>query len=364
MQSAVNYLADLAESSKDSKVVQQQLASVFGIKASDLRAATNLATDNTIKTVYNETLSYDNMLDRLYKMAGTMYQRTSMGEMMSNVWDNVQYTLAGSMSSSPVSYLIYKVASLLESTTGGIDIGLPMVMGNGLPVQFKVSDLMRAASMATGILGTLGSLISGLGSSFSGSAMLNKMGIDRGSGLKVTPRGNSSTLSAINSGGGAVSTSDSGYVGNASGSDVKDKTIQENEDKVKKQVIEAREEEEPNHMINSININVLKIYELLDDVTTGKRNFNVKVAGYGLTSLSGSSSSTSNALGGTAGLLDNSTNNGDKNNPLGGSISSGSGSAGSAGSVASGNNSSSSSANSSSGYNRYASIDLGGWTIR
>lgn len=296
LQAAVKYLAELSDSAADNRVVQQQLANVFGVKASDLRAATNLITNNTVSDIFGESLTYDNMLRQLYKMASTMGMRTSVGEMMGNVWDNVQYTLAGSMASSPVSYMVYKMAGLLESATGGIDIGLPMIMGNGLPVQFKVSDLMRAAAMTSGILGTLPQLINGLVSSTNGALMLASLGISTGSGLKATPRGTIGGLGALE-GGGSQTTSGSGYIGNGSGSDIKDSTIQENEDSAKKQMIEAQEEAEGNQ-IDILNQTVVKIYELLDDVSSGKSTFHVKVEGYGLTKAGGGSS----ANGGVQGL--------------------------------------------------------------
>ena len=353
LQATVNYLAELAEASKDNNVVQQQLASVFGVKASDLKAATNLSTGDTISSISNEQLTYDNMLRQLYKMAGTMGLRTSLGEMMTNVWDNGQYTLAGSMASSPVSYLLYKVAGLLESTTGGIDIGLPMVFGNGLPVQFKVSDLMRAGSMATGILGTFGSLINGLASSFSGHMMLASMGIDTGSGLAVTPRGTGGSGIEALAGGGAQTTSGSGYVGNASASDIKDSTIQQNEDDAKQQMIEAKEEAEANQ-IDFINTNVLKIYELLDEVANGKRSLNVKVSGYGLTNL-GSNTSLSSAQGGVSGLLSNTPTNSTNNSLSSGGFTSGA--------TSSSSSSSSGSTGSSDRFGSGSGIDLGGWTM-
>lgn len=297
LQATVNYLAELADVSKDSRVVQQQLAGVFGVKASDLQAAVNLAKDDTVSTVASTEFSYSNMLGQLYKMAGSMGARTSIGEMMTNVWDNVQYSLSAGMANNPITYLTYKLASLLESTTGGIDIGLPMVMGNGLPVQFKVSDLMRALSMAGGVVGSFGALVSGLANSTSGKLMLQSMGIDKGSGLSVTPRGQINILGALdNEGGGDQTTSGSGYVGNANGSDIVDSTVQKNEDDVKEQVITAVEEAEAT-AVDYINTNVLKIYELLDEVTNGKRSFNVKVSGYGLTSLVGGSTSTASPTG-------------------------------------------------------------------
>lgn len=298
LQATVNYLAELADSSKDNRVVQQQLAAVFGVKASDLRAATNLA-DST-GTIYGTKLSYSNMLGQLSKMAGTLHQRTSLDEMMTNVWENGLYTIAGSMASNPVSYFIYKLASVLDETVGGIDLPFVNVMGFGVDLNTTVADLMRVAAMSTGILGSLGPIISGLSSSFSGASMLTKMGIETGSGsLKVVARGDGGGIGS-SKGGGATSSSGSGFtfVGNASGSDVRDSTIQESEDKKKQHMIEAKEEAEetPQDMIN---VTTLKIFELLSDVVDGKSALRVKVEDYGLTKNGGGSY---NPLGGTAGL--------------------------------------------------------------
>lgn len=279
MQAVVNYLAEIAESSKDNNVVQQQLANVFGVKASDLRAATNLASQSTMSSIFGEAKTYDNLLNKLFSMAGSMAQRTSLAEMMSNVWENGQYTLAGSVASSPAAYIIYKAASLLDSAVGGIDLPFANVMGFGVDLNTTVADLMRVASLSTGILGNIGSILSGLGGSFSGQSMLNKVGISSGSGLTVTPRGGI-TGGNVGAAGGTVS--ESGYTGNASGGDVLNSTMQQAEDKKKQEMIEAKEEEEENQ-VNVLNYTVLKIYELLDDVAHGKECFRVKVEGYGLT---------------------------------------------------------------------------------
>jgi hypothetical protein len=374
LQATVNYLAEIAESSKDNKVVQQQLANVFGVKASDLKAATNLATKNSVADVFGESLTYDNMLKQLNTMAGSMAKRTSLGEMMTNVWENGQYTLAGSMASNPVSYLLYKVATLLDNTAGGIDFSIPLVMGTGSAQTFNVADLMRVASLGTGIIGSLGSIVSGLSSSFSGQAMLTKMGIDSGSGLKVTPRGGGSGVGAGDdtNGGGAKTTSESGYVGNSSSSDIKNSTIQETEDSTKKQVIEAVEEAEANQ-IDFINVNVLKIYELLEEVASGKRSLSVKTVGYGLTNLGGNTS-LSGSQGGVAGLLSNNAANTSTNSStLGGGSGSGSfsnggnysGSSSSTGGGAGGGSGSygGSSTSASDNFGLGSSLGLGGWTV-
>lgn len=84
--SAVEYLADLYNDNKDSKVVQQQIAQVFGVAASDLKAAVNLAKDNkTIDAIFKTVTTYDSNLERLYDMAGSMGKRMSQGEVLNNM---------------------------------------------------------------------------------------------------------------------------------------------------------------------------------------------------------------------------------------------------------------------------------------
>lgn len=297
LEATVNYLAEIAEASKDSRVVQQQLADVFGVKASDLRAAVNLSA--SMGSISGNALTYGDMLTQLQTMAGTMYARSSIGEMMTNIIDNSTYSIASSMASNPVSYLIYKMAKGLDDAVGGIDLPFLNVMGFGVDLNTTVSDLMRVAAVGTGLLGSLGPMISGLASSFSGQSMLRTMGISSGSGLQVTPRGSGDgLLGAGAAGGGASSTSSSGYVGNASGNDVKNSTIQESEDSKKQQMIEAKEEAEENQ-VDVLNETVIKIYELLDDVAHGKGCFTVKVEGYGLTK---TSSTQNGAMAGLDGL--------------------------------------------------------------
>ena len=308
LQATVNYLAQIAEST-DNNVVQQQLASVFGIKASDLKAAVNLASSkdsgkSSIDDIFNETKKYDNMLVQLEKMASTMYKRTSIGEMMSNVWENGQYTLASSMAGSPIAYLTYKMASLLEDATGGISLPFLNVMGFGVDLETTVADLMRVASLSVGIMSSIGPMISGLGNSFSGQAMLNKMGISSSSGLAVTPRGGAGAVNQLDGGGGEQTTSDGGYVGGG-GTDIEKNELQKAEDKKEKQLIEAQEEAGTNQ-VDMLNTYVLKMYEILDAVSSGEKSFTVKVAGYGLTGTSLNNGSQG-GVNGLANLVDTSS---------------------------------------------------------
>lgn len=82
MYAMVDYLQIIAAESSNSRVVQQQLAKVYGLTASDLKAATNLR--GSLGSIGNSTLNYSGAMSRLYSMAGSMGKRTSTGEMLEN----------------------------------------------------------------------------------------------------------------------------------------------------------------------------------------------------------------------------------------------------------------------------------------
>lgn len=83
MNSMVDYLAKLYSDAGNSKVIQQQIANVYGLSASDLKAAVNLSKSRTV--VARDGLDYDSAMERLYSMADTMYKRTSIAEMMTTL---------------------------------------------------------------------------------------------------------------------------------------------------------------------------------------------------------------------------------------------------------------------------------------
>jgi hypothetical protein len=221
-------------------------------------------------------------------------------------------------------------------------------MGNMVNLQTTVADLMRVASMSGGIISNLGAMIGGLGSSFNGRAMLDKMGIESGSGLKITPRGGSG-IGAIEMPGNVNQTvSESGYIGNANSSDIKNYTISEAKTSEKRQMIKAKEDE-PTNQIDFINGNVLKIYKLLNSVASGTKSLRVRVDSYGLTgtgSLQDNSLLDAEAQGGIAGLT------GDES---GSSAGISSGSVNNAGLASNFGTTSSGSSN--------GAVNLGGWTM-
>lgn len=146
MNAMVDYLAKIAKDAGDSKVIQQQMASVYGMTASDLKAAANLSSSRN--AVARDGLTYSGAINNLYSMANSMYARTSLGEMMTNVWDNFQYTMAAGIANNPMLYATYKAAGLLDAVTGGIALPDIKVMGTGVNLQTTIADLMRVGAMS------------------------------------------------------------------------------------------------------------------------------------------------------------------------------------------------------------------------
>lgn len=267
----VNYLSGIYDSSKDSHVVQQQMASVFGLTASDLKAVANLAKEDTIKNIAETNMSYSGMIGQLNKMANTMYSRTSIGSMVSNLTDNFKYSMASGIANNPITYLTYNMANMLQDLTGGIKLPDIKVLGTGVNLNTTVANLMKVASMSGGILNGIIGLATGLTRGAVGSGLLSAFGIGGGTPTTVT-RGTPGIASSISSG---EKSSQSGYVGTGSGDDIYNKTLTDANDKAKQQLVEAQESQEADIPNRTVNESILSIYRLLTDVVDGTKSLHV-----------------------------------------------------------------------------------------
>ena len=270
MNSMVDYLAKIYEEAGDSKVIQQQMASVYGMTAADLKAAVNLAKSAGI--VARDGLTYSSAMQRLNKMANSMYARTSIGEMMTNMWDNTQYSMAAGIANNPALYALYKAAGLLDNVAGGVEFSVPLVMGSGSAQTFNVANIMRTAALAGGIFSSIGAMIAGGGGGgFSGSGILKAMGVSNG--ISTVSRGSGTDL--VTAGGATVSESGS-LVGNQSDSDVQSKTMTDTTDSAKSSTASAVDESEETKL-KDIRSDVLDIYHLLQGFTDGRYTMPVEV---------------------------------------------------------------------------------------
>lgn len=273
MSAMVQYLEKIYTETKGSKVLAQQFAGVYGLTASDLVAAHNLS--KSVAQVEKTGETYDTMLRQVYDMAGTMYQRTSVGEMFENLKGNFEHSMAATLANNPVLSALNMTANMLNDLVGGIDIPFVNVMGFGFDLNASVADLMNVAALSGAVLGGVGKLVAGLGNAFSTDSMLRTFGVDKGK-LDVQSRGASPGLATV---AGGSSTSESGYVGNENGEDIKEKTVSDASAEPNKTIAEAKEDEEDKEEARAQALagHIVDIYELLQEVVSGTKKFHVKL---------------------------------------------------------------------------------------
>lgn len=130
----VEYMKELVTQSNGNLVVQQQLAKVFGLSASDLKAAAGLSTSyNAQNVIYNTLRTNDDLAQ-----AATDIESLSVGQMIKNLKNNVSYSTASQIATSPLSPLsqfALAVSDVLESVAGGLSFSLPTILGTGLTTQ-------------------------------------------------------------------------------------------------------------------------------------------------------------------------------------------------------------------------------------
>lgn len=277
----VGYMHDLVVEANGNKVVQQQLAKVFGLTASDLRAAENLiykynGQTGQMKTIFNTGTgkggAYNQALAEVWSRADSMFTRTSVGEMLTNIWDNIQFATASGMASNPATYIAMKVADILDTFAGGIPIPSISVMGNGVDTKLTVSNIMKAASMVTGftssLIGAMGGMAQGHGSM--GSGLLRMVGVESPNLLALMGLQNTVTRGA------STSSSGEGTIYNASVEDTTGSATQQGKDQAKQEQVSAQEES-TDVTNETLNESILNIYNLLSDVVNGASTLSVSI---------------------------------------------------------------------------------------
>ena len=269
MTAMVEYLGDIYNETKGNRVIQQQYASIFGITASDLKAASNLS--SSIGNIAKNGLSYNSALGQLYNMAGSMYKRTSIGEMLTNMKSNAMYSMAGSIANNPVLYGINEMANLLDTFAGGIQLPFINTFFGGVDLHTSVADIMRSGAMLGGIGTAVAKMVgAGSGGGISGTGILDALGIKNTQGSFVS-RGTGAGLATAR----GLTTSSSGTtVSNSSMSDVQNKSMTDATDSSNNQLAEATNDQDE-ITIKDVNTNVLNIYELLERVVNGTESLHV-----------------------------------------------------------------------------------------
>lgn len=202
----VGYLQEIGNSTN--QVVKNQYASTFGVSLSDIRAAQNLTSED-IENISKTNLGYQGAISELYDQLNSVASRTSLAEMLSNVWDNTTYSLYSNIAGNPAFYALWQVTDLIQGLTGGINIPFISAMGSGVDINTTVENLMKLGIVGISSLGMIGDVISGVTNSFQFSNAAKFLGI--GNDIITTPRGNAYTRES------GFGTSNEQYISQSSG---------------------------------------------------------------------------------------------------------------------------------------------------
>lgn len=160
MASMVTYLKRIAETSEN-QVVRSAYGDVFNLSMSDMRAISNLRTDE-IEAISSSMMDYSQMKTELDSQFLQIALRTHISEMMGNLYDNAVFGVASDMVGNPATYAMYKMLDFMQKQHIDMEIPFVNVSGFGLGVGASVQDLMRlgvgiasATSLLTNILGGL-----------------------------------------------------------------------------------------------------------------------------------------------------------------------------------------------------------------
>lgn len=103
MQSIVNYLQSISESSQGNKVVMSQYADAFGVSMSDLIATTNLGTEQ-LKSLSSNFMDTAGAVAELSYQMTQITNRMSLSEKLENLYNNAIYSLGSNIAESPAMY--------------------------------------------------------------------------------------------------------------------------------------------------------------------------------------------------------------------------------------------------------------------
>ena len=211
--SMVEYLKTIAENS-DNQVVKAAYGDIFNMSMSDFRAISNL-TSSDIANIAGTNLTYAGMQNEINNQLNQVISRTSLAEMMSNLYENAVFGVAQDMVNNPAMFAMRKMLDFMEKNE--IDINIPSisVAGFGLDLEASVGDLMRMGLGIGSAMSLIGNILSGLGSG-------GGLNLDAWGGTEYTQRGSSmaATMGTLLGG-----TTGSTYVSTGSSTDMRNSTL-------------------------------------------------------------------------------------------------------------------------------------------
>ncbi|MBO7734824.1 MAG: hypothetical protein J6S67_19850 [Methanobrevibacter sp.] len=167
MSGMIQYLQEIATNT-DSKIVLSAYANLFGMSVADLKAVSSI-TQRELDDLLKINMDYQSSLNELNQQFKQLPKRLTQAEMIKNLAENLFYSSASGIASSPALYATWLVTSAIEGATGGTHLPSVFALGTGIDLSpFTIEGIVKAAVGVGGLLGGIGNIVSSLGSNFTG----------------------------------------------------------------------------------------------------------------------------------------------------------------------------------------------------
>lgn len=187
--SLVSYLKDLNNQSSNNNILASSLASAFGVNITDLKAVSNLTT-NDIQTIYNSALTANDMYTELKTSISTLADREGISKLMSNALANLTFQTGYDIANNSGTYAAWAISDLIQSVTGGINIPFITTLGTGIDLETTVENLVKIGIVGANMLGNIGDLVASVANINSSDYLLDALKVkavditERGEGLQ------------------------------------------------------------------------------------------------------------------------------------------------------------------------------------
>ena len=254
--------------STDNLVVKSQYSNIYGISLSDMTALLQMGDD--LGYIINQTLSYSDAINETANQLATVGQRTPLGELVENVFDNLMTTGAVGIASNAATYATWLIADYLDDVTNGLLTINTGFLGTGTST--TITQAIKTGIIGVSYLGQIGNILSSL-SNF-GQLSLNSWGAN-----EFTTRGTGYTGITT---GVSQSTSQSMMIGNASGQSIFDNAVTQAQQTA--QTVTGAEEDSTD-ILSRLSTNVNEITDVFRMIFDGSSSIRVTVQDYGLTGI-------------------------------------------------------------------------------
>lgn len=225
MRSMVMYLKNIANDTKNNKVVMSAYGNIFDMSLSDFSSIMNIK-QSDIDTLYNDAnLDYDDAMDAVYSQFAKAMQRTTMSEAMANMMGNFTTTMAQGIAESPMQLATWYFTDLIEKNTGGLHLPNYAFFGNELNLSaFTIEGIIKSGLVGLNAIMAIPSILSSISSNYG-------MGLENGGDSIFSNWNATQTLSRgtgvkFSKSGVTFSKSQQEYVGSKSSDDTKTGALQ------------------------------------------------------------------------------------------------------------------------------------------